>query len=437
MTHYDTETLAAFLEGMTPIDAGIGAHVASCGECADELGALTRMMAALGEPRMWTKAPAAVSDAARAAAAHVERMAAEDESAALLCADVLDGPAVWWPQRMRNTHGTRTTGMVRQLLLKMRPLIEQSPKEALQATEMALALAEELEPEAYPPHCVANLRAQALRDHAYVLAFMSRYAEAREYAARSARLLETVPASDCERARLGLVRAIILRGTGQPLEAVSVARAAAETFLAFGQRSRFVTARMLEGDAFYNAGAVDRALEIWSALAADPAVDGLGAVRLAHNIALCHVDLGMPERAIAVLEGCLAEFESRGMRTEGTRSRGVLGRALMAAGRAAEAIPLLRQTSREFTELGLVTDFGLAALEVAEALFLLGRVDEVPAVCREVIARFTAAGLAPYATTALSYLREAEAAAERSVPLVRAACASIRELAKERPRDAW
>ncbi|HYC89872.1 MAG TPA: hypothetical protein VEO54_11725 [Thermoanaerobaculia bacterium] len=426
MTHYDTETLFAFLEGMTPIDAGIEAHVASCGECAEELHAQRALLAALREPRMWAEAPASLPDAV----AFAERVASEDEAAARLCAEMLAGPAAWWPQRLRNADGAATAGMVRQLLARMRPLIERCPKDALQVTAMALALAEELEPGAYRPHYVESLRAQALRDHAYVLAFMSRYAEAGEHADRAQRLFATVPAPDCHLARLALVRAVILRGTRRPLEAVRYAREAAATFLAFGERSRFVTARMIEGDALYNSGAVDRALEVWSSLVDDPSVDALGAVRLAHNIALCRVDLGAPERAIAVLHGCIAELESRGLRTEAARSRGVLGRALTAAARPAEAIPLLRQTMRDFTELGLVTDFGLAALELAEALLALGRVAEVPAVCREVIARFTAAGLAPQATTALSYLREAEAAAgERSVRLVRAARASIRALA--------
>ncbi|HEX6087866.1 MAG TPA: hypothetical protein VF266_25260 [Thermoanaerobaculia bacterium] len=433
MTHYDTETLFAFLEGMTPIDAGIELHVASCEACAEELRGQRAMLARLREPRMWAAAPVRVSEAARDAAAFAERAAAEEEEASRLCAEVLTGPAAWWPQRLRNTDGAATAGMVRQLLLRMRSLVERSPKDALQVTGMAHALAEELEPDAYPPHSVESLRAQALRDHAYVLAFLSRYAEAQEYADHAERLFALVPASDCERARLALVRAAILRGTRRPLEAVRYARDAAETFLAFGERSRYAIARMVEGDALYNSGAVDRALETWSALVDDPWVDRLGAVRLAHNVALCHVDLGMPERAIEVLHDCIAEFESRGMRTEGARSRGVLGRAMIAAGRPADAVPLLRQTMREFTELALVTDFGLAALELAEALLALDRVEEVPAVCREVIARFTAAGLATHATTALSYLREAEVAVgERAVRLLRVARVSIHALAAAR-----
>ena len=429
MTHYDTETLFAFLEGMTPIDAGIETHVASCEECAKELRGQRALLARLREPRMWAKAPMRVSEAARDAAAFAERAEAEEESASSLCAEVLAGPAAWWPQRLRNTDGAATAGMVRQLLSRMRPLIEQCPKDALQVTGMAHALAEELEPETYPPHYVENLRAQALRDHAYVLAFLSRYAEAGECADRAERLFAVVPASDCERARLALVRAVILRGTRRPAEAVSYARDAAATFLLFGERASYVRARMIEGDALYNAGAVDRALATWSALVDHPWIDRVGAARLAHNIALCHVDLGMPERAIEVLRDCIAEFESRGMRTEAARGGGVLGRAMIVAGRAAEAIPLLRQAMHEFAELALVTDFGLAALELAEALLALDRVDEVPAVCREVIARFTAAGLATHAMTALSYLREAEAAVgERSVRLLRAARVSIREM---------
>jgi tetratricopeptide (TPR) repeat protein len=430
--HYDGETLFAFLEGMTPIEAGIEEHVAACGECSAQLVEQRRLLERMGDPRLWQKLPPPPRDAIRELAAFAERVALEDELASSLCDAILTGPAAWWPQRLRTTRGTRTAGMVRQLLLRTRAYLERTPKEALQVTEMALGVAGELEAGAYPPHYVDSIRGEALRDHAYVLSFLSRYAEALDYAERAARLLETVPFSDCELARVWLVRATVLRNTGEHEEAARLAREAGDTFLAFGERARYVTARITEGAVVYAAGLVARALEIWSSVEGDPALDDVGAVRLTHNIALCHTDLGQPHRAIEALRRCIAELEMLGMEAERTRSRAVLGRALLAAGDASAAIPILRQTSRELAELGLIFDSGVVATEAAEALIAVNAPEEVAAICREVIARFTAAGLAPQAITALAYLREAEAAAARKpARLVRAARASLRALAVE------
>jgi tetratricopeptide (TPR) repeat protein len=316
----------------------------------------------------------------------------------------------------------------------MRTMLESSPANALQVTALAIEVANTLDVSEYPCDYVIKLRAQSLRDHAYVLSFMGRYPEALDFVARSKRLFEQVPLPEYDLARLALVKALILQHIDRAGEAADLAREAGDTFLRFGDRARYVNARITEGSVVYYSGAVSRAMEIWQSIEKDPSLDAVGAVRVAHNIALCFAELGQPARAAEYLIGCVAQFDMLGMETERTRSRSVLGQTLLNAGRAAEAIPILRQTWREFEQLDMVTEAGLTALELAEALLVTDQTDEVPAICRDVIAQFTRAGMASRAITALSFLREAVAIGQASTSIVRHVHAFLRELPAEQPR---
>lgn len=409
MKHFADETLFAFLEGVTPIEAGIGEHVGSCDECAERVAQYRRLLETLADPRLWCDVTPIEPSTVAKAAAFAERVAAEAQTARAICAAVLTGPSAWWPQRLTaEGPDAGTAGMVLELLQHMRARLERVPREGLQVTEMALAIAERLDARAYPPHYADNVRGQALRDHAFVLWFMGRFPEARVFADRSAALFATVPCSYYENARLSLVRSLILRNLGEESEAARLCREAGDTFLRLGERSPYVKARMTEGVILYCIGAVQAALDTWLTIEGDAALPELEAVKLQHNIALCRSDLGHPELAIEPLRNCIAHYELLEMSTEKARSRAVLGRVLLATGHAREAHRILREASRELADLGLVYDSMLAAMEEAEALIALGRAAEVPALCREVIARMTAAGIASHAIPALSYLREVE-----------------------------
>ena len=122
------------------------------------------------------------------------------------------------------------------------------------------------------------------------------------------------------------------------------------------------------------------------------------------------------------------------METEAARSRNNLGQTLLAAGLAAQAVPVLRQTWLEFEKFDMLADAALAALQLAEAMLLTGNGSEVAAICRDLIARFSAAGMTSRAITALSFLREAVAIGQATPSLVRHVYDFMRELPAERPR---
>jgi len=299
---------------------------------------------------------------------------------------------------------------------------------------LAIEVANALDIIEYPCDYVVKLRAQAYRDHAYVLSFMGRHLEAIDFIDRSKRLFEQTPLPEYDLARVATVKATVLRVIDRIDEALVLVCQATRTFLRFGDKTRYVNGLMTEGAILYQQRSVQEAFDVWSRIQGDPALDDVGAVRLRHNIAVCLVDLGQPERAIEHEQRSVIEFEMLGMETERTRSRWILGRALAGCGRTQDAIPVLRAAWREFERMGMIADAGLVALEVAESLLVVGEPDEVPGICRDVITQFTRAGMASRAITALSFLREAIAIGQASPSLVRHVHAFLRDLPAEQPR---
>lgn len=434
MSHYDDEALFQYAEGTSPISTEIASHVAACDRCSSELGTHRDVVEALRGDDTWQDPAPAPRQFVVDVVEFADRARAEDLQAADLCTDVLSGPASWWPQRLRKHENYRTAGMVRQLLERMREFLGSSPANALQVTAMAIDIANSLPVAEYPCDYVVKLRAQAYRDHAYVLSFMGRYPEALEIADRAKRLFDQVPLPEYDLARLAQVRASILRFIDRVDEAVALAREAAETFRKFGDHARYANARVIEAAMVFETGDFQSALEVWKEIENDPALDDITRVGVIHNIGICYRDLGELDRAAEHLRRCADEYEMLGIETERTRSRRNLGQTLGRAGRYTDAIPVLRQTWQEFERLELVADAGLSALELAEALLLDGQPSEVPAICRNIVAQFTRAGMTSRAITALSFLREAVALGQANPSLVRHVHDFLRELPAEQPR---
>jgi tetratricopeptide (TPR) repeat protein len=435
MSHYDQEALFEYLEGTSPVASEIQSHVSSCDQCSMEVGEQRAMIASLDDADVWESAPAAAPrQFVVNVTAFAERARQEEEAAAALCDEVLTGPHSWWPQRLRKAAGTQTAGLVKHLLDRWRHLVESNPAAALQVTTLALEVANGLDVAQYPCDYVIKLRAQAYRDHAYVLSFMGRHPEALNVVDRARRLFEQVPLPEYDLARVAVVKSTILRHIDRTDEAVALVRQAAETFLRFGDRSRYVNTRITEAAILYDRGSVHEAMSVWETLKGDAALEQVSAVRIMHNLAICYAELRQPEHAAQYGRECVTQFEMLGMETERTRSRWLLGAALVSCGKTREAVPILRTAWREFEQFGMISDAGLTALELAEALLILGETEEVPAICREIINQFTHAGMASRAMTALSFLREAVAIGQATPSLVRHVHTFLRGLPEEQPR---
>ena len=432
--HFDDDTLFRYAEGTSGNAAEIESHVSACEPCSTRVGGHRAVVDALRTAEVWDEQAPAPRQFVLDVVAFAERAKKEEDRARTLCDEILTGPSSWWPQRLRKATDAQTAGMVKELLERMRQMLQSSPSAALQVTALAIDVAHGLDIAQYPCDYVVKLRAQAFRDHAYVLSFMGRFPDALDFAERSKRLFEQVPLPEYDLARLALVKASILRSTDRVPEAIQLARGAAETFRRYGDMGRWVSARIYEAASTYQSGAISEALAIWQSLENEPVIDSAGRVTLIHNIGLCYQQLGQLDIAATYLKRSAEECALLGMDTEATRSRWNLGQTLVAAGRPKDAVPMLRQAWREFENYDMVADAALAALQLAEAMLLTGDTSEVAAICRDLIARFTAAGMTSRAITALSFLREAVAIGQATPSLVRHVHDFLRELPAERPR---
>jgi tetratricopeptide (TPR) repeat protein len=436
--HYDDEALFEYVEGSSPIASEIEMHVSSCARCSSEVGDHREIISALASEEVWA-AQATSAAPPREFVANVigfaERARFEQQQAAALCDQILTGPAAWWPQRLRIAQNAYTAGMVTQLLERVGPIMDnESPANALQVTAMAIEVANALDVIEYPCDYAVRLRAQAYRDHAYILSFLGRHPEALTLTDRAKELFDQVPLPEYDLARLALVKATILRSLDRAAEAISLTRDAAATFLRFGDRTSYLNARVWEAAMIFRTDAVGEALALSLSLETESDLEQGTRVRLLHNIGTCYARLNQPLMAIDYLQRASAEYEMLGMAAEKTRSGWQLGQALIAAGKVREAVPMLRQAWREFDEFEMTADAALVALNLSEALLVLGEPAEVPAICRDIVARFTRAGMTSRAMTALSFLREAIALGEATPSLIRHVYAFLQKLPDERPR---
>lgn len=434
--HYDPETLIEFAEGTSVLRDEITAHAAACGNCAREIDEHRGMIQALRDPDVWrpqrpTSAPK--PERIAALATFKQRLDEEDSAANKVLDEALKGPSAWWTNALRKS-GVRTAGMVRQLLARMRTIINRSPAEASLLTTLASEIAETLTVTEYPSDFVITLRAQALRDLAFNFSVAGRMREATAFADRAERLLLQTPIPDYELARLDLVRTSIYRFVDRVDEAISLSRRASSTFERFGDRRMFITARLYEGAMLFARQDYSAALEAWKSVDGDPTIaEEPTRIEIQQNIGLCYRELGRIDEAIEVLTVVAAEWEMLGASVKSAECRWSLATTVAAAGRHENAIGLFRGAWTEFERLGMGAHATLSALELAEALLIVGRTDEVPAICRTLIDRFTRAGMGGSAMTALAFLRETVATGHATPALVRHVYEFLRDVSRREP----
>src|SRR6185436_9019425 len=332
--HFDDDALFRYAEGTSAEAAEIETHVSACEQCFTRVGGHRAVVDALRTAEVWEDEVPAPRQFVLDVVAFAERAREEEQRARAICDEILTGPSSWWPQRLRKADRVYTGGMVKELLERMRQMLETSPAAALQVTALAIDVAHALDVTAYPCDYVVKLRAQAFRDHAYVLSFMGRYPDALDFADRARRLFEQVPLPEYDLARLALVRASILRCTDRATEAILLAREAAETFKRYGDVERWASARMWEAACIYEVGRHEDALAVFQSLENSP-IDSVTRVRLINSIAVCQRQLSRFDIAATYLHRAAEEFALLGMETEATRSRSSLGQTLLTAGRAA------------------------------------------------------------------------------------------------------
>lgn len=336
-----------------------------------------------------------------------KRVVDEEAAAVALCERVLTGPSQWWGNALGRAEATRNAGLVRVLTAAAAKVAATELDDALELTLIANQIAKSIGVTAYPNDYVIEIRGEALRMHAWVLALVGRMKEASSAAKNAERLLSQIPLPDLQLARLDLVRSHIAIWSGQWEEAVAAARRAAESFGRFGDHDNRARAWHLEMYVHFLrrdfAGALALAR---SRQKMERARSAEHAPHQLHHMGICAQETGANKAAVRYLLAAKAGYERGRLRADVARCDYALGVTYLAAGQPGKAIAVLHAAWEEFGSLGLERDAMLAALRLAEAQLIAGNHGEVAAICRTLTDRSTRSGMLPAVLTALAFLRE-------------------------------
>jgi tetratricopeptide (TPR) repeat protein len=430
--HYDEEALMALLETDR---AASDTHLLSCTPCAEKLESFQMIADAMRDRDVWdtrevrTEAIPATIATLRAFA---DRMTAEDAAADLILPELLAGSRETWMGRLHEHPEWRTAGVVRRLLVRAYDAVMTMPPDAVEITAVATEIAEHLDAAAELSDTVARLRGAAWRDHAYALYYTGRFTDAETALRAAERHFSSCAIDSYDLARVGIVKALVMRPFDRIDEAMNAASSSAKTFAAFEDFDRSASARLAEVHLLFSRGdftTADRILRDLDARLSHTDYADTHA-RVLGNLGYCSRKLGKLDEAIRFFETSAALHETLGLETEVVRIRWNVAVVLGEAGRAADAMARLRALTPDMERLGMTSEAAWNALELAELLLAESRFEEVDELCRSAMQSFERAGLSysSRAMTAVAYIREAAQQRVANRALVRKVREYIRQL---------
>jgi tetratricopeptide (TPR) repeat protein len=406
--HYDDEALVALLHSGD--EAARDAHLSACRACAETLESYRAIAEVLGEQAVWDLSEPSEESAARGVAslrAVAAEMESEDVRAERLVDEMLKFPRQWWTSTVLSDERYQMTGFVRRLISVSEAKLDTMPPDAVELAAAAIAVTEIID----GGEPLQQLRGAAYRQHAYALFYVGDFNHALESVERAEQIFRQCTVSEYALARLNIVRSLIYSMQGRNEESLSLARSAAEVFRSFGDKQRFVSARMSEVYLLIQMHSFRQALpllfeikqENWNDIDVDTRA------RLMGNIGSCQWNVGQTAEAVQSIQFASELFDELGNRSESVRLRESLGALLIVNGKYDEAKKRLTQVQAEYASLGMLFPVVTVGLELAEIAVLENDYQEVERLCRTAIRQFEAAGT-PHssdALTALTYLREA------------------------------
>jgi tetratricopeptide (TPR) repeat protein len=417
MSHYTEDQLSEYvLRREAIIDPqSIEQHLARCAECRKALDLVATFDDALRDPLAWQIADsmAARREAPPGLLAQARAIAAEDRYARDVLLPIVESPIRFSEAHVGEDPRFRTRAVIRLLCSIANKTHEQQPQFGLQLADTALRICAKLPEPAKAKS--AWFVGTASKERANALRYLGRFREA-EAALEEA---EKAFASDerpepFDLAIVSYVRATVYWELERFEEAVSAARFAAETFYAYGDTTRYLSALMAEGAGYYSADRDKEAVALFEQVVTLARSGGeLGILaRALGNAGKCHVRLRAYDTASSYYTDALAVLDDLELPTESARLSWSMAALEVERGAFEEGLAALDQSRRRLKQLGMINDAALATLDLVAALLAVDRPDRVPALCREISVTFSSEGMMRSAKKALAYLSEAVASGQ-------------------------
>lgn len=433
--HYNDEALIMLIEADR---VGSDSHLSSCSTCAEKLDTFRTISEVLHDDDVWDTQEVRrdpVPETIANLRAFADRMAFEDIAADAILPELLAGSREEWMPRLMEHPEWRTAGVVRKLVGATYSATLSNPSDGLEMAEVCTEIADHLDPTVIRADTLARLQGTGWCERAYALFYVGNYTHALAAADRADAALQKCVVDEYDRARVALIRSLVLRPKEDLAGAMVAAQVSADTYERFAEATRLVSARLAQMQLLFSRGDYEGAIEILRPLERRlrDSNDALNHARVLNNLGACLWKLGRLEDALVQHETAAMLFDALGVRPESARSRWNVALILAVAGRLDEARIRFEALSKTFADLGMTSEATLVSLDLAELLLSRDQFNEVDHICHAAMRSLEAAGLSytSRALTALAYIREA--AQRRSVTPV--AVKHVREYLRRLPQD--
>lgn len=424
MSHYTEDQLSEYVLRRESIDdpQSVEQHLAGCAECRKALELVATFDDALRDPLSWQIADtmAARREAPPELLAQARAIAADDRYAREVLLPIVESPIRFSEARVGEDPRFRTLAVIRLLCSIANKTHEQQPQYGLQLADTALTICTKL------PEPVKSKSAwfvgTSWKERANALRYLGRFREAEAALDEAEKAFTSDERPEpFDLAIVAYVRASVRAETEQFADAVRLAREAAQQFAIYGDRRRYLAARIIEGLGYYCVDRDCEALPIFESVVEDARKAGetwiLGGALA--NAASCYTHLRRYEEAVAYYDEAMAVFTTLEVPTEQARIRWALASLAVERGDYDEGIAALESARKSLSRLDLSNDASLCALDLAAGLLAAGRTEGVNDLCRSVALTFASEGMTRSARKALAFLSEAVGSGVVTPDLVR------------------
>ena len=326
-------------------------------------------------------------------------------------------PQVEWPSLVDHVE-LQTVGAIEQLGNVVGHMVTKQPLAAKALAELALALAESIEPGSYPAVIITQTQAHAWKDLGKAHRYLGRNQEAlRFFQIAEDKLGQCSLAHDRAVIRFNL--AVSLQEMERFDESQALLTESRGVFRAHGDTRNEVLCAFVEGVLLQRTNRFRDAREMYLLLLASTReLDTETRACLHQTIGLCSIELGAFVDADTNLTHAIHLYRQIGQPVPILQVELGRGRLLIRTREAAKAVAHLLPVRREFLRHGMHEEAGISGLELVEAYLLLDRASQAESLAKKIVGEFTLAELNHRAITALSYLTEAIVARKAQPSLV-------------------
>ncbi|MDY7092024.1 MAG: tetratricopeptide repeat protein [Acidobacteriota bacterium] len=341
----------------------------------------------------------------------------EREVAMRLTRELVSHPPARRQLLVRNSETYRTWAVCGELCEISRRLAPQSPRDSVEAAELAVQVAELIDPVAYGPDILEDIRAtaQAFRGNSLRVLGDLRSADGAFIAAR--RHLAAGSGAGVARIQVAELESSLRAAQGRTEAALALLDEVLTLCRRYGDSHRQGRNLIKRAEICRMAGRVVEAVEMLEASrdVIDSSLEPRLEFIIEHTLCFCLIELGRFDEAARLLPDARRLAASVGKYLDGVKVEWLGAKIDAARGRAAAAAMSLREVRDAFLAAGVGFDAALASLELSVLYLERGMTEQVKKLAREMLPLFDSSDLHREAMAALIVFQKAALMDQASV----------------------